>query len=146
MAIDESTMATRWQGLGYQALTATTLDQIVAEQVQGIWLILTTDPKQVPEVFDYAVILPEVWKHLGHPDTPIYWATPNDSRSIAQRYGVLKFPALLRLRPEGYVGALISVLDWPEMVERVAYLAQAPVSRPPSIGIAVRANHGSCQA
>lgn len=146
MAIDESMMATRWQGLGYHALTATTLDQIVAEQAQGVWLILTSDPKQVPEVFDYAVILPEVWKHLGNLNVPVYWATPDDSRNIAQRYGVLKFPALLRLRPEGYVGALISVLDWPEMVERVAYLAQAPVSRPPSIGIAVRASQGSCQA
>lgn len=146
MAIDESIMATRWQGLGYHALTATTLDQIVAEQAQGVWLILTSDPKQVPEVFDYAVILPEVWKHLGNLNVPVYWATPDDSRNIAQRYGVLKFPALLRLRPEGYVGALISILDWPEMVERVAYLAQAPVSRPPSIGIAVRASQGSCQA
>lgn len=146
MAIDESIMATRWQGLGYHALTATTLDQIVAEQAQGVWLILTSDPKQVPEVFDYAVILPEVWKHLGNLNAPVYWATPDDSRNIAQRYGVLKFPALLRLRPEGYVGALISILDWPEMVERVAYLAQAPVSRPPTIGIAVRASQGSCQA
>jgi hydrogenase-1 operon protein HyaE len=53
-------------------------------------------------------------------------------------------PALLFLRDGAYVGVIEGLRDWSEFVAEVRQMLAAPVSRPPSIGIAVTAAQSGC--
>ena len=62
---------------------------------------------------------------------------PDAARAIAVRYGFRRWPALVVLRDGGYVGAIDGLRNWDDYLGEVARLLAAPVTRPPSIGIAV---------
>jgi hydrogenase-1 operon protein HyaE len=63
---------------------------------------------------------------------------PEAARAIAVRYGFRRWPALVVLDGGGYVGAIDGLRNWDEYVDEVARLATAAVTRPPTIGVAVR--------
>jgi hydrogenase-1 operon protein HyaE len=63
---------------------------------------------------------------------------PEAARAIAVRYGFRRWPALVVLDGGGYVGAIDGLRNWDEYLNDIALLANAPVTRPPSVGIAVR--------
>lgn len=139
-------VAHRLTALGYPQTDAANLDALAASHDHLI-VMLNADPHQFPEVADNAVIVPEVLKTL--PITcQVSWANPADSRELATRFGVLKFPALVFLRGGEYTGVIIGLMDWPEVVHRFAELLAAPARRPPSVGIPVhRATPaGACQS
>ena len=90
-------VALRLDALGYSQTNAAKLDALAAEHPQLV-LMLNADPHQHPEVADNAIIVPEVLKSLPAPQPHICWADPAASRTLASRFGVLKYPALVFLR------------------------------------------------
>ena len=88
------------------------------------------------ETLDVAVIAPEIVKAFGGALRAAV-LMPEAARAIAVRYGFRRWPALVVLRDGGYVGAIDGLRNWDEYVDEMTRLAQAPVTRPPTIGIAV---------
>lgn len=122
---------------GYARVDAASLDAFVATPGHAL-LFFSEDPVQHPETLDLAVIVPEIAAALGRP-VRIGVLPPAAARAVAPRYGFRRWPALVWLRDGGYVGAIDGLRDWSEYLAEIARLLDAPVVRPPSIGIAVRA-------
>ena len=100
-------------------------------------VVFTEDPVRYKETLDLAVIAPEVVRAFPG----VFRAgvlLPEAARAIAVRYGFRRWPALVVLDGGGYVGAIDGLRNWDEYLNEVARLATAAVTRPPSVGIAVR--------
>ena len=121
---------------GYANLDAASLDAFVAPPGHAI-LFFAEDPAQYRETLDLCVILPEI---AGAFDARFRVGVllPQAARAVAPRYGFRRWPALVLLRDGGYVGAIDGLRDWDDYLAEIARLLAAPVTRPPSIGIAVR--------
>jgi hydrogenase-1 operon protein HyaE len=130
---------------GYRQIGADALDD-VAVASQQLLVMLNADPQKYPEVFDNAVIVPEVLREFPAGSFEVVYADSDDSRRIAARFGIVKFPALLFLRHGAYLGVIAGLLDWPDIVAAFAAQLGAEPRRPPSVGIAVNAapSAGGC--
>lgn len=100
-------------------------------------LLLTDELVRSPETWDMIVVLPEALKAVG-PLAHAGVADPEASRSIAARFGISRFPALVLQRGGDYLGSIEGMRDWQPLVQSLRELALAPASRRPGIGIAVR--------
>jgi len=106
--------------------------------------LLVEDVVRTPEVWDMAVVLPEALKSIRR-DLRVCVADADASRALSARYGVKRFPAMLFRRTGDYVGAIEGMLDWGVLVAAIERQLDAPVQRPPSIGIPVNApSAGGC--
>ncbi len=101
-------------------------------------VLLTDEPDTAAENWDTAVIFPELLAAMGNPLRAAIMR-PEQARSLMTRFGLGRLPALLFLRDGGYVGAIEGLRDWSEYVDECAAMLQKPLSRAPSIGIAVTA-------
>jgi hydrogenase-1 operon protein HyaE len=121
---------------GYAKVDAADLDAFAGVSGDAL-LFFTEDPVQHRETLDLAVILPEIVGALG---TAIRVGVllPAAARAVAPRYGFRRWPALVWLRDGGYVGAIDGLRDWSDYLAESARLAEAPVTRPPAVGVAVR--------
>jgi hydrogenase-1 operon protein HyaE len=100
--------------------------------------LLTEEPDIAPESWDMAVIFPELLAVIGAQlRTAI--VRPESAKILQTRFGLSRLPALLFVRDGGYVGAIEGLRDWSEFVSEFAEMLQKPISRAPSIGIAVTA-------
>lgn len=107
-------------------------------------LLLTEQPGVCPEAWDLAVVLPELMTTFGT-RLRAGFAAPAESASIAQRFGVGRFPALLFQRDGEYIGALEGMRDWASFGSAFERMLEQPASRAPGIGIPVRtAMSSSC--
>ena len=103
-----------------------------------VLLFFTEDPARYRETLDLAVILPELERAFaGRFKAAVI--LPEAARALAPRYGFRRWPAFVMLRDGQYVGAIDGVRDWDAYVTEVARLLAAEPTRPPSIGIAVKA-------
>ncbi len=129
--------------LGYAELSADAVDAFAAAPGESL-LFFAEDPLRVRETLDLAVILPEIVN--AYPGRfRVGVLLPESARPLAPRYGFRRWPALVMLRGGEYVGVIDGIQDWDVYLARVAELLEAPVSRPPSIGVAVTAaGAGSC--
>jgi hydrogenase-1 operon protein HyaE len=106
--------------------------------------LLTDEPDTAPESWDMAVIFPELLAALGS-NMRAAVLRQEHARALQTRFGLGRLPALLFVRDGGYVGTIEGLRDWSELVEECAAMLQKPVSRAPSIGIAVSAvSSSSC--
>jgi len=98
--------------------------------------LLTDEPDTTPESWDLAVIFPELLVSTG---VKLRAAVlrPESARVLQTRFGLGRLPALLFVRDGGYVGAIEGIRDWSEFITECSTMLQKPVSRTPSIGIAV---------
>jgi hydrogenase-1 operon protein HyaE len=122
---------------GYANLDAAGLDAFVAAPGHAL-LFFSEDPVQYRETLDLCVILPEIASAFAG-RFRIGVLLPAVARAVAPRYGFRRWPALVMLRDGGYVGAIDGLRNWDDYLAETARLLEAPVARPPSIGIAVRA-------
>lgn len=99
--------------------------------------LLVDDVVRTPEVWDVAVVLPEVLKSVTRP-LRVGVADLSASRELSARYGVTRFPAMLFRRDGDYVGLVEGMLDWGYLVSAIERKLGEPTQRPPSIGIPVR--------
>lgn len=121
---------------GFVAVDAESLDDFIHAAGHAM-LVFTEDPVRYKETLDLAVIAPELVRAFPG----VFRAgvlLPEAARAIAVRYGFRRWPALVVLDGGGYVGAIDGLRNWDEYLHDVALLATAPVTRPPSVGIAVR--------
>jgi hydrogenase-1 operon protein HyaE len=100
-------------------------------------LFFAEEPAKHREVLDLAVILPELARAFAGRFRAAL-LMPEAARALQPRYGFNKWPALVMLRDGQYVGAVAGLRDWNTYITEIGALLDAPVSRPPSIGVAVR--------
>ena len=131
-----SSLLDRLARQGFRQIGADALDDVATASGQ-LLVMLNADPQKYPEVLDNAVIVPEVLREFPAGSFEVVYADSEDSRRIATRYGIVKFPALLFLRHGAYLGFIAGLLDWPDIVAAFAAQLSAEPRRPPSVGIAV---------
>lgn len=121
-------------------ITADAFDAFVAQPGNTL-VFFTEEPAKYREVLDLTVILPELAQAFsGRFRAGLLM--PEAARALQPRYGFNKWPALVMLRGGEYVGAVAGLRDWSTYIGEIGALLEAPASRPPSVGIAVR-NSGS---
>jgi len=122
------------------AVTAGEFDQFAAQSGSTL-VFFSEEPAKYREVLDLAVILPELAKAFAGRFRACL-LLPEAARALQPRYGFGKWPALVMLRNGEYVGAVAGLRDWNTYVTEIRGLLDAPVSRPPSIGVPVRSSAG----
>lgn len=125
---------------GYAAVTPGSLDAFLAQPGRKL-LVFLDDPNRLKESLDLAVIAPELARAFAARLT-VGVLLPEAATSVAPKYGFRRWPAVVVTDGAGYVGAIDGLRDWSEYIEQLEQLMQAPVTRAPSIGIAVRAAGG----
>jgi len=121
---------------GFDELSVESFDAWAAAPGRAL-VVFTEDPVRYKETLDLAVIAPEVLRAFPG----VFRGgvlLPEAARAIAVRYGFRRWPALVFLDSGGYVGAIDGLRNWDEYLLEAARLARAPVTRPPSVGVAVR--------
>jgi hydrogenase-1 operon protein HyaE len=126
------------EDLGYPLLSAADVDAFVDAPGVSV-LFFTEDPSRTPESTDVAVILPELEARFGGA-LRVGVIDRADERELQQRFGFVAWPALVFHREGGYLGTISRVQEWGIYLQRIADLREAPVTRPPTIGIPVRAS------
>jgi len=122
---------------GFRTLDAADADTLAADS-GNVLLVFTEDPERYRETLDLAVIVPELAREFSGRFAVVV-LLPESARAIAPRYGFRRWPAVVLLRDGAYVGAIDGVRDWSEYRLELARLLEAPASRPPAIGIAIKA-------
>lgn len=131
---------------GFPSITPGTLDAFLGTAGRKL-LVFLDDPDRLKESLDLAVITPELAREFA-PRLAVGVLLPAAATAIAPKYGFRRWPALVVTDGAGYVGAVDGLRDWSEYLETIGQLLQAPVTRPPAIGIALRAaegQNGHCQ-
>jgi hydrogenase-1 operon protein HyaE len=99
-------------------------------------LFLAGDPVKYPEALDVAVVLPQLLRAFpGRLHAAI--VAPEAERELHARFGCRRWPALVLLRGDAYVGSIERMRDWDDYLRELRYLLEAAPSRPPGIGIPV---------
>lgn len=110
-----------------------------------VLLLFTEDPVRFRETLDLAVIVPEIAKTFRG-RFAVGVLLPEAAREIQPRYGFRRWPAFVMLKDGHYVGAVEGLRNWDEYIAEVARLLDAPPTRPPAVGIAVKGagESGAC--
>lgn len=104
-------------------------------------LLFLEDPVRYKETLDLAVIAPEIVAAFpGRLAAGVL--LPESARALQSRYGFRRWPALVMLKDGDYVGAIDGLRNWDEYLAEVVRLLDAPVARPPAVGIAVVGDRG----
>jgi hydrogenase-1 operon protein HyaE len=108
-------------------------------------LVFADQPVQLRETLDLAVIVPELAAALpGRFRVGVLLAEP--ARALAVHFGIRRWPALVLLKDGGYVGSVEGLRDWQVYLDELTRLLAAEPTRPPSIGIALRAQSAAAAA
>lgn len=122
---------------GYAELDAAGVDAL-SRRPGRVLLLFTEEPIRVRETLDLAVIVPEIVRAF-----PGRFAVgvllPEAARTVQPRYGFRRWPAIVMLKDGSYVGAIDGLRNWDEYLAEVARLLEAGPSRPPTVGVAVKA-------
>jgi hydrogenase-1 operon protein HyaE len=122
---------------GAAILAADTFDAWALEPGAAM-VVFAEDPARYKETLDLAVIVPEL--HASRPrDFRVALLPPAASRALAPRYGFARWPAFVILRDGHYVGAVDGIRDWSEYAALLDSLLASAPSRPPTVGIPVKA-------
>jgi hydrogenase-1 operon protein HyaE len=109
-----------------------------ADQPGAAMVVFADDPDRYKETLDLAVIVPEL--HASRAGRfRVALLPPAASKLLAPRFGFARWPAFVMLRDGQYVGAVDGIRDWDVYVGELDRLLSAAPTRPPTIGIAVRA-------
>ena len=125
------------QTTGAALLDAGALEPWLAQPGTAM-LVFVDEPDRQKETLDLAVIVPEL--HAARPGAfRVGLLPPALARSVAARYGFARWPAFVLLRDGRYLGAVDGLRDWDVYLDALDALLAAAPTRPPSVGIAVRA-------
>jgi hydrogenase-1 operon protein HyaE len=101
-------------------------------------VVFAEDPERYKETLDLAVVVPELHATAGR-RFRVGLLPPVASRALAPRYGFARWPAFVMLQDGKYLGAVDGIRDWDVYVGELARLMAATPTRPPTVGIAVKA-------
>jgi hydrogenase-1 operon protein HyaE len=82
-------------------------------------ILFADDPAKVPETWDLTIILPEALLRMEG-EVRVGLLPPAVARSLATRYGIRIWPALLALRDGDYLGTIEGLKDWSSYVRLIA--------------------------
>lgn len=99
-------------------------------------LLFTGDPEQYRETNDVAVVLPELVKAFSGRLNPGVVAREAE-KPLQRRYGFRRWPALVFLRREGYLGEIAGIQNWSGYLSQIQGILEAPPRQPPGFGVAV---------
>jgi hydrogenase-1 operon protein HyaE len=116
---------------------ATAFDEWAARPGAAM-VVFAEDPDRFKETLDLAVIVPELHASCRRAFR-VALLPPAASRLLAPRFGFARWPAFVMLRDGQYLGAVDGIRDWDVYVGELERLLAAAPSRPPSVGIPVRA-------
>jgi hydrogenase-1 operon protein HyaE len=132
---------------GYTEVRADNFDAFTRRAGHTL-LLFIEDPIRFKETLDLAVIVPEIGRAFpGRFDVGVL--LPEAARELHPRYGFRRWPAFVVLKDGQYVGTVDGLRNWDEYLAEVARLLEAPPTRPPAVGIAVKAagdDPGTCSA
>jgi hydrogenase-1 operon protein HyaE len=121
---------------GLPRLGGDDLDAFLAREGEHL-LFVAGDPLKYPEALDVAVILPELIRAFsGRFDAAVI--ASDDEQSLMDRFGVSRFPALILLRGDAYLGAISRVREWADYLAEIERLLSSEPVRLSGLGIAVR--------
>ena len=120
---------------GLPLLNEAGLDAFVADGAHSL-LFLAGDPVKYPEALDVAVILPELIRAFAGRFQAAVIAAESE-HALQARYGFSRWPALVLLRGDAYVGAVTRVRNWDQYLFELSRLLDTEPSRPPGVGIPV---------
>lgn len=101
-------------------------------------VVFAEDPERYKETLDLAVVVPELHATAGR-RFRVGLLPPAASRLLAPRYGFARWPAFVMLLGGKYLGAVDGIRDWEVYVGELNRLLAAAPTRPPTVGIAVKA-------
>ena len=120
---------------GLPLLSEAELDAFVADGTHSL-LFLAGDPIKYPEALDVAVILPELLNAFsGRMQAAVI--APEAEQALQKRFGFSRWPALVLLRGDAYLGVITRMRDWDEYLSDLARLLESEPSSPPGVGIPV---------
>lgn len=122
---------------GAAVLTADTFDAW-ARQPGFAMVVFAEDPERYKETLDLAVVVPELHA-TGGGRFRVGLLPPVASRAIAPRFAFARWPAFVMLRDGQYLGAVDGIRDWDVYTAELLRLLAATPSRPPTVGIPVKA-------
>jgi hydrogenase-1 operon protein HyaE len=129
---------------GAMRVNPANLDAFVNQDGDSV-LLLCGDPVRFPEALDVAVVLPELQRaHNGRFRLGV--AERETENAVATRFGSQRWPTLVFLRDGQYVTTVSGMHDWTDFVGLIGQALAAPVSRAPSVGIAVVAQGAASSA
>jgi hydrogenase-1 operon protein HyaE len=109
-----------------------------AKEPGAAMVVFAEDPERFKETLDIAVIVPEL--HACRAGAfRVALLPPAASRALAPRFGFARWPAFVMLRDGQYLGAVDGIRDWDIYIGELDRLLAANATRPPTVGIAVRA-------
>ncbi len=121
---------------GYAEVRAESFDAF-ADRAGHTLLLFLEDPIRYKETLDLAVIVPEIARAFPGRFT-VGVLLPEAARALHPRFGFRRWPAFVLLKDGRYVGAVDGLRNWDEYLSEVAALLDAPPTRAPTVGIAVR--------
>ena len=129
---------------GYPRLEATTIDAYVSQQQHPLVLFFSGDPVKVPESNDVAVVLPELLQHFnGRLQAAVITDT---NPKLQARYGFSRWPALVFMRGEKYLGTISQIQNWSDYLVEIERILNETSSPLPGFPIPVVNEAGSCSA
>jgi len=120
-----------------EVLTPTSVEAW-AEAPGVAMLVFAEEPERQKETLDLAVIVPELYA-AARGGFRVGLLTPVAARAIAPRYAFARWPAFVMLRDGQYLGAVDGIRDWDVYAAELQRLMTAAPTRPPTVGIPVRA-------
>ena len=117
----------------YPEIDADTLDEFISRPAVGV-LFFTGDPAQYRETLDVAVILPELVEAFeGRLRAGV--VARSAEKALQARYGFRRWPALVFVRKEGYLGAITGVQNWPDYLREIQAILEAEPREPPGFAV-----------
>lgn len=114
---------------GYPLIAQENIDEFLAGPGTHV-LFFTGDPQRNRETNDVAVVLPELVRAFEgqlHPGVVAREA----EMALQARYGFRRWPALVFVRAEGYLGEITGIQNWCDYIEQIeTLLATAPRRAP----------------
>jgi hydrogenase-1 operon protein HyaE len=134
-------LAKMMTALDAPALDAEGFDAWAAQPGHAL-IVFSEDPVLYRETLDLAVIVPELARAFPQ-RFRVGLLLQAPARALAPRYGFRRWPALVMLKDGRYVGAIDGLRDWRDYLDEIARLLEAAPTRPPTVGIAVKAADGA---
>ena len=118
---------------GYPELQAEDLPEFL--KGPGVFvLFFTGDPKQNRETDDVAVVLPELVSAFDNALKAGVVARSAE-KELQAHYSFRRWPALVFLREEGYLGAITGMQNWEDYLRQIQALSKAEPREPPGFGV-----------
>ena len=99
-------------------------------------LFFTGDSKQHRETNDVAVVLPELVSAFDGKLRPGV-VSRSAEKQLQARYGFRRWPALVFVKEDGYLGAITGMQNWEDYLRKVQALLKAEPREPPGFGVPV---------